>query len=248
MTSEKTFSLRCVETQGCQQALLFPQCHYHCYNKQSLWPQAKCGISKLESPNQYFHYLHYKLPINGSSLGNAPSFTPCTSECCSRLTAGIPGSMALWRVVFLRNGQESCWFRASESERGRKQGSSQSSFCLSFRPTGKIRNRSWEPTHLPCELWAGMKLAGTFLFEKQYTRSTFFILLQTKTYLTQWPLKKHNLELKIHKVVTAARLKYQKICNSDGFREPSLRSLRSLLIPPESQIATVGRFKFQMTF
>lgn len=76
----------------------FTECHYHCYNKQSLQPWAKCNISKLKSPDQYFHYLHYKLSINGSSLGKAPSFSPCTSECCSGLTAGIAGCTAVWRV------------------------------------------------------------------------------------------------------------------------------------------------------
>jgi len=44
--------------------------------------------------------------------------------------------------VFLWNGQAAGWSRALESEKGTKQGSSQSFFPLSFRHKGKIRNRS----------------------------------------------------------------------------------------------------------
>lgn len=158
------------------------ECHYDCCNKQSLWPQAKHNISKLKSPNQYFHYLHYKFSINGSSLGKAPSFSPCTSEGCCGLTAGTAGCTAIKESVFLRKGWETCWFWASEGEKGRKQGSSQSSFPLSFGRSGKIRNRSWQTTHLLCKLLAGMKRIGTFpLKRRECTGSTFFLLLQTRS-------------------------------------------------------------------
>lgn len=98
MIFENTFSLFCVEAHRCQKALLLPQCHYLHYNKQSLLPQAKRNISKLKSSNQYFHYPHYKLSINGGSLGEAPSLSPFTSEHCSGLTAGIADCAALWRM------------------------------------------------------------------------------------------------------------------------------------------------------
>lgn len=130
----------------------------------SLLPQAKCNISNLKSPNQYFHYPHYKLSINGSSLGKAPFLSPFTSEGCSGLTAGIAACAALWRV-FPWKIQGNLMVQGFRQQEGKKIKHIQSSFPLSFGNSRKIRNRSWILTCFASfeqewSWWEGFSLKG----------------------------------------------------------------------------------------
>lgn len=113
------------------------ECHDHRYNKQALWPQAKRNISKLKSPNQYFHYLHYKLSINGSSLGKAPSFSPCTSECCSGLTAGTVGCMALGKVFSLEMAEKPAGSGLWKARREERKGAARPLFLFPLGTGGR---------------------------------------------------------------------------------------------------------------
>lgn len=113
------------------------ECRYHCYHKQSLWPQAKRNISKLKSPNRYFHYLHYKLPINGISLGKAPSFSPCTSKCCSGLTAGVTGCVALWRVFSLEMPGKAAGSGLRKARKEASQGADRALFLFPLGIAGR---------------------------------------------------------------------------------------------------------------
>lgn len=233
MTFENTFSLFCVETHRWQKALLLPQCHYSHYNKQSLLPQAKCNISELKIPNQYFHYPHYKISINGSSVGKAPSLSPFTSECCSGLTAGIAGCAAFWRVFPLEiTGEPALLLQGFRKKEGKKIRHTQSSFPLSCRHSRKVRNRSWilicfASFEQEWSWWEGFSLKGESA-SRPHSPHRF-----RQDGFKSVASKKQNTELEIHRVVTTARLKYQRIFNSADFTESFLRSLRCPLIPPE---------------